>query len=69
MTPSSAIPRPPAGEGGTRDSGRVRAKEKPVPKDGIYIGVDPRDLPDFAVFRTSTRRGVRRWWCCRRASS
>ena len=22
-----------------------------MPKDGIYIGVDPRDLPDFAVFR------------------
>ena len=22
-----------------------------MPKDGVYIGVDPRDLPDFAVFK------------------
>jgi formylglycine-generating enzyme required for sulfatase activity len=29
----------------------VRAKEKPVPKDGVYIGVDPRELPDLAVFK------------------
>jgi formylglycine-generating enzyme required for sulfatase activity len=34
-----------------RDSGRVRAKEKPVSKDGVYIGVDPRELPDLAVFK------------------
>ncbi len=48
---AAGAPLPQAGEGGTRDSGRVRAKEKPVPKDGVYIAVDPRELPDFAVFR------------------
>ena len=30
-----------------RERGGVRA----MPKDGIYIGVNPRELPDFAVFR------------------
>ena len=40
-------PRPLAGEGGARDSGRVRA----APKNGISIGVDPRELPDLAVFK------------------
>jgi formylglycine-generating enzyme required for sulfatase activity len=25
--------------------------ERPAPKNGIYTGVDPRELPDFAVFR------------------
>ena len=38
---AAGTPRPPAGEGGTRDSGRVRGGAR----------VDPRDLPDFAVFR------------------
>jgi formylglycine-generating enzyme required for sulfatase activity len=48
---AAGIPRPPAGEGGTRDSGRVRGWAREAPKDGVYIGVDPRELPDFAVFK------------------
>ncbi len=35
----------------TRDSGRVRVGERPASKDGLYIGVDPRELPDLAVFK------------------
>jgi hypothetical protein len=41
------VPSPISGEGGARDSGRVRAS----PKHGVYIGVDPRTFPDLAVFK------------------
>ena len=46
---AAGISRPPAGR--TRDSGRVRVGERPASKDGLYIGVDPRELPDLAVFK------------------
>jgi formylglycine-generating enzyme required for sulfatase activity len=49
-------PSPISGEGGARreSDGRVRA----APKNGVTIGVDPRELPDFAVFRD-----VEEPWC------
>jgi Uncharacterized conserved protein len=44
-------PRPLAGEGGASAPGEGAAAPKPEPKSGVYIGVDPRTLPDLAVFK------------------
>ena len=41
----------PLGEVGANAPGEGAAASKPEPKNGVYIGVDPRTLPDLAVFK------------------